>query len=67
MLALLGIILFNKFILAYIIHHLVEIELHKTGESAQFSFMLKYSLGLFFTTALMTILVEGVTHDNVFT
>ena len=29
--------------------------------------MLKYSLGLFFTTALMTILVEGITQHNVFT
>lgn len=38
----------------------------KTGVGYQFSYMLKYSLGLFFTTAVMTILVEGVTHDNVF-
>jgi len=56
-LSLLGIIFFNKFVLSYVIHHLVEFEMHRTGESAQFSFMLKYSLGLFFTTALMTILV----------
>jgi hypothetical protein len=34
--------------------------------SYSLSFMIKYSLGLFFTTAIMTILVEGVTHDNVY-
>ena len=33
----------------------------------QFSYMLKYSVGLFFLSAVMTVLVEGVTHKNVYT
>lgn len=55
--SLILIILFNKFVLAYVIHHLVEFEKHSTGQSAQFALTLKYTLGLFFTTALMTLLV----------
>ena len=30
----------------------------------QFSFALKYCLGLFFTTALMTLAVEAITMKN---
>ena len=63
---LVGIIIFNKFVLSHIVHILVDFEQHKTGENYQFSFMLKYSLGLFFTTALMTLIVEGAAHTNVF-
>jgi len=48
---------FNKFIFAYIIHHLIEFERHVTGQALQFSLCLKYTLGLFFTTAIMTLLV----------
>lgn len=29
--------------------------------------MIKYTLGLFFTTALLTIIVEGAIHTNVYT
>ena len=65
--SLIALILFNKFILSWIIHHLVDMELCKTGMGYQFSFMLKYSIGLFFISAVMTILVEGVTHKNVYT
>jgi len=52
--------------MAEIIHALVEFELKKTGMNYAFSFMIKYSLGLFFTTALMSVLVEGLTHQNVY-
>lgn len=40
--------------------------MHKTGENYQFSFMLKYSVGMFFTTAVMTLIVEGFLRPNVF-
>ena len=63
---LVGIIIFNKFVLSHIVHLFVDFEQHKTGENYQFSFMLKYALGLFFTTALMTLIVEGAAHVNVF-
>jgi len=58
--------LFNKFILAYAIHHLIEYEKHVTGAAVQYALCLKYTLGLFFTTALMTLLVEGASYNNVF-
>lgn len=62
-----GIVLFNKFVLVYVIHRLVDFEIHRTGETYQFSLMLKYALGLFFTTALIALLVEGAVRKNVFT
>lgn len=64
--SIIGIMLFNKFVLAEVIHHLVDFEMPKTGSELQFSFMIKYSLGLFFTTAVMTVLVEGLVEKNVY-
>ena len=61
------VILFNKFILSFIIHHLVDFEHSKTSTGYQYSFTLKYSIGLFFLSAFMTILVEGITFNNVYT
>lgn len=64
---LIAIVLFNKFILSWIIHHLCDFEQHGKGSNYQTSFMVKYSIGLFFTTALLTIIVEGAIHTNVYT
>jgi hypothetical protein len=64
--SIVGIMLFNKFILAEVIHHLVDFEMPSTGSVFQFSFMLKYSMGMFFTTALMTVLVEGLVEKNIY-
>ena len=51
------VILFNKLGMVTLFHYFTHIESHKTSSSFQFSFGLKYCLGLFFTTALMTLLV----------
>jgi hypothetical protein len=56
-LTMLLIIIFNKFCISYILHLFTDIEMHRTGSEFEFSFGLKYTLGLFFTTALMTIFV----------
>jgi hypothetical protein len=41
--------------------------MHRTGETYQFSLMFKYALGLFFTTAVIALLVEGAVRKNVYT
>ena len=58
--ALFAVILFNKLVLSYILHYLTEKECHETASQEQLSFALKYALGLFFTTAVMTLAVEGL-------
>jgi hypothetical protein len=49
-----------------VIHHLVDFEMNLTSIGYQYSYMLKYSIGLFFTTSLMTLVVEAISHDNVY-
>jgi hypothetical protein len=60
------IIFFNKFILSFVLHLFTDIEKHRTGSEYEFSFGLKYTLGLFFTTALMTLLVEDIASHNIY-
>lgn len=60
------IIFFNKFILATVLHKFTDLEMHPTGSDYEYSFALKYTLGLFFTTAIMTYLVEGARFNNVY-
>lgn len=60
------IIFFNKFIIAFILHEIVHFEKHPTKDKEEYSFALKYTLCLFFTTALMTLLVEDVTLHNIY-
>jgi hypothetical protein len=63
---LVAVVIFNKFVLTLIIHKLVDFEMNATGANYQASFMLKYSLGLFFTTGILTLIVEGALNTNVF-
>jgi hypothetical protein len=60
------IIFFNKFVIAPLLHHIAEFEKHPTKDKEEYSFGLKYTLCLFFTTALMTLLVEDVTLHNIY-
>jgi hypothetical protein len=65
-LTMLSIIFFNKFCLSFILHLFTDFEKHRTGSEYEFSFGLKYTLGLFFTTALMTLLVEDIALHNIY-
>ena len=47
-----------------ILHHFVHKEKHAFIDKENHSFALKYALGMFFTTALMTLAVEAITFDN---
>lgn len=47
-----------------VLHYFTHLEKHKTTSNEEFSFALKYTIGLFFTTALMTLAVEAVTFHN---
>lgn len=47
-----------------VLHHFTHIEKHATSDREQFSFAFKYALGMFFTTALMTLFVEAITYNN---
>jgi hypothetical protein len=55
---------FNKFIMSTIFHHICNHEKHESYSDLQFSFALKYMLGMFFTTALMTLMVEAIIFHN---
>lgn len=56
--------IFNKFIMSTIFHHICNHEKHECYSDLQFSFALKYMLGMFFTTALMTLMVEAIIFHN---
>lgn len=58
------VIVLNKLVISNFFHYFTELERHSTTCNFQFSFCLKYCLGLFFTTALMTFLVEGLLIGN---
>lgn len=58
------VVLFNKLGMSTLFHYFTDLESHKTSSSFEFSFGLKYCLGLFFTTAIMTLLVEAITFNN---
>jgi hypothetical protein len=61
---LFGVILFNKFIMGKVLHYFVHLEKHAYTDEEGHSFAMKYSLGMFFTTALMTLAVEAITFKN---
>jgi hypothetical protein len=50
-----------------ILHHFTDFEMHATSDRFQLSFAFKYALGMFFTTALMTLFVEEFTYNNFYT
>ncbi len=60
------IIFFNKFLMGTVLHYLTHIENQFSTAAEEFSFALKYTLGMFFTTALMTLAVEAITFHNVY-
>lgn len=55
--ALFGVVLFNKFVMGNVIHKFVHMQHHAYTDKENHSFALKYAIGMFFTTALMTIAV----------
>ena len=63
-LAIILITLFNKFVLSYLYHHISYYEKHISQTSLEFSFSLKYMLGMFFTTAFLTLAVEALVFNN---
>jgi hypothetical protein len=56
--------LFNKFIFAALFHKITHHEKHISVSTSTYSFALKYTLCMFFTTALMTLLVEAIIANN---
>lgn len=64
--SMVAVILFNKFIFSSLLHWFTHLERHPTAGDQEYSFCLKYTIGLFFTTAVMTFLVEDITFHNVY-
>jgi hypothetical protein len=61
------IVLFDKILVATLFYKFTELERHSTTSKFQFSFALKLALGLFFTTAIMTLAVEAYRFNNYYT
>ena len=55
--SIITVMLFNKFIMGPFMHMITHFEKHPTTDKAEYSFTIKYTIGLFFTTALMTLIV----------
>lgn len=55
--AIFGVIFFNKFVMGKVLHFFVHMEKHAYIDKQNHSFSIKYALGMFFTTALMTLAV----------
>lgn len=58
------VVLFDKLFLSTLYHKFTDMEKHSTTSKNLFSFSLKLCLGLFFTTALMTLAVEAIRFNN---
>lgn len=58
------VVIFDKVVMATLFHKFTDLERHSTTSKYQFSFQLKLLLGLFFTTALMTLAVEAIRFEN---
>lgn len=58
------VVLLNKIVVSNLFHKFTDKERHANTFNFQFSFCLKYCLGLFFTTALMTLIVEAFLLKN---
>jgi hypothetical protein len=56
--------LINKFAFSPLFHVITHHEKHLSVSSSNLSYALKYTLCMFFTTALMTLLVEAIVHTN---
>ena len=55
---------FNKFLMKYVLHAICDLEKPETTSQLQFSYAFKYTLGMFFTTAVMTLAVEALEFNN---
>ena len=44
----------------YVLHAICDLEKPETTSQLQFSYAFKYTLGMFFTTAVMTLAVEAL-------
>lgn len=58
------IVIFDKIAISSMFYKFTDMERHSTTSKHQFSFELKLLLGLFFTTALMTLAVEAIRFEN---
>ena len=58
------IILFNKFVMGSVLHYFTHLEHHFNRAEEELSFAAKYAFGMFFTTAVMTIIVEALAEGN---
>ena len=56
--------MFNKFVMGFVLTKICKFELHPTTDQLEFHFAVKYSVGMFFTTALMTLFVEDFRFHN---
>ena len=65
--ALIGIVLFNKVILQKILRYIVKQEKHGYKDKENLSFAVKYATAIFFTTGLMTLIVEAMMYQNYYT
>lgn len=59
-----SIVLFNKFALPFLVHHIVDLEKWSTKTKLNISFAFKLTIALFFNTALITVLVEVILFKN---
>jgi hypothetical protein len=60
------VIFVNKFIICPILHHICHFEKYFTKTKEEYGFTVKYLLSMFFTSAVMTILVEGIANKNIY-
>jgi hypothetical protein len=61
------VVLLNKFAISTFLHFISSFEKYATYSKEEYYFSVKYTITLFLTTAVMTLLVEGVTLKNVYT
>lgn len=61
-----GIVLFDKFALGKIFHHIVDDELYSTKTKLNIAFAHKLSIAKFINTALVSYIVEILLDDNYF-
>lgn len=60
----LGIIFYNKFVMAPVLEYFTKLERHDNVSNEDFSFAFKYALGMFFTSSIMKIVVETTQFNN---
>ena len=56
---------FNKYIMKIFLHWFCDMEKPETSSDREFSYAFKYAIGMFFTTAIMAIIVEALIFENI--